>query len=75
LDVADHSTKESAQRKRGTRSGCPSSYVVVSAALMHAGIDLRDRRVRADVVDPVVVADVGLGRTVLVPVWISPSPI
>jgi len=30
---------------------------------MHAGIDLRDRRVRADVVDPVVVADVGLGRS------------
>ena len=49
-------------KKRGTRCGCPSWYAFVSAALVHAGVDLRDAHLGLNVIDPTVVADVGLCR-------------
>ncbi|MDT7764967.1 MAG: hypothetical protein QOC63_4387 [Mycobacterium sp.] len=43
--------------------GAPLLYRVVSAALVHSGVDLRRGRMLASIVGPLVVAEVGLGRS------------
>jgi len=44
-------------------SGAPLVETRWSAALVDAGVDVRDAHLRLDVVDPVVVADIGLRRS------------
>jgi hypothetical protein len=44
-------------------SGAPLVEKRWSAALVDAGVDVRDAHLRLNVVDPVVVADIGLGRS------------
>jgi hypothetical protein len=47
--------------EKGTRCRVPFWSVRSSVALVHTGVDVRDNGALMDVVDPVMVSDVGVG--------------